>query len=85
MAKKKLPRPERTDPMQTQPSGHSQNEPTPMLPSMPHARDDLQDLAPPAPPPKKKKPPTEAEAALAQQAEVTRRTSLRRQRAAQKR
>ncbi len=71
--------------MQTQPSGNGPNAPTPMLPVMPQAKVDIKaDIKAAAPSPRKP-PRTEAEAALAERAQVTRRKSLRRQRAAQKR
>jgi hypothetical protein len=70
-----------------QPQAHNPTAATEMLPTMPRAGDDNQEMyreTPPPAPVEHKKPPTRAEAVRAARARITRRKSLRKQRDAQK-
>jgi hypothetical protein len=76
-------------PMGMQPQAHSPTAATQMLPMMPCAWEDEQEIKgetqrPARAPAANKKPPTRAEAVRAARARITRRKSLRKQRDAQK-
>jgi len=75
--------------MGMQPQAHSPTAATQMLPTMPCAGEDNQEIRgktaqPARAPAANKKPPTRAEAVRAARARITRRKSLRKQRDAQK-
>ena len=83
------PPPDSTGPMGMQPQAHSPTAATEMLPTMPRAGEESQEMNGNTPPPtrapaEKKKPPTRAEAVRAARARITRRKSLKKQRDAQK-
>ena len=86
---KKPPPPDSTGPMGMQPQAHRPTAATEMLPTMPRAGEDNQEIKGETQPARasaaNKKPPTRAEAVRAARARITRRKSLRTQRDAQKR